>query len=268
VSKSVQDLEKLVAAVLSSSKYEQVEPEFIRSLGVRELTKRRSVKETVKAVKNKLHQVGGAYQTEQMGYQEILDEISTHSDDPEMQKSVYIKAMRRHASTRERLAFLEEFYTSIFTTLPPIRSILDVACGLNPLAYPWMPLPPGSQYLAVDIYRDLASFLQAFFQINRIPGQAWTADVIESTPQVEVDIALVLKSIPCLEQVDSKAGERLLDGLKARFLLVSFPAQSLGGREKGMPVNYSTHFQEIAAARSWEYQRFDFPSEIAFLVKK
>jgi 16S rRNA (guanine(1405)-N(7))-methyltransferase len=266
--KTDSDLEKLESAVLSSAKYQHITPEFIRSLGKRELAKRRNWKEAVKAVKNKLHQVGGAYQTDQMRYPEFLTEIQAIGCETEAFKDASFSAMRRHASTRERLPYLEEFYSSLFQELPPIHSVLDVACGLNPLARPWMPLPPDSQYFAVDVYRDLADFLQAYLQLCGIPGQAWAGDVIESPPQNEVDLALVLKSIPCLEQVDKQAGARLLDSLQARFLVVSFPVLSLGGREVGMGIHYPARFQELAAARRLDYQRFNFPGEITFLVTK
>src|SRR5215210_3565135 len=54
-------LTRLVDTVLDSSKYRGVAPDFIRSLGAQELQKRRKLKEAVKATKNKLHQVGGAF---------------------------------------------------------------------------------------------------------------------------------------------------------------------------------------------------------------
>jgi 16S rRNA (guanine(1405)-N(7))-methyltransferase len=266
--KTISDLEKLAAAVQSSSKYDQVDREFIKRLGKKELLKRRNLKEAVKAVKNKLHQVGGAYQTGQMGYQEILDDIQEAGCDTHTFLEVCLSAMRRHTSTRERLPYIKDFYASIFNELPEIHSLLDVACGLNPLARPWMRLNPSAYYLAVDIYQDLADFLNRYFNFCKIPGKAWASDVIESLPTDEVDLALLLKSIPCLEQIDSQAGEKLLDSLNSRFILISFPAHSLSGHDKGMTINYPHRFQSLAVSKSWKYQRFDFPGEIAFLIKK
>ena len=42
-----------------------------------------------------------------------------------------------------------------FTGQPKV--ILDLACGLNPLAAAWMPLAPGATYHAVDVYQDMVS---------------------------------------------------------------------------------------------------------------
>src|SRR5258708_3957999 len=51
----------LVTSVLASSKYGDISPDLISYVGRQELTKRRNAKEALKATKNKLHQVGGAY---------------------------------------------------------------------------------------------------------------------------------------------------------------------------------------------------------------
>jgi 16S rRNA (guanine(1405)-N(7))-methyltransferase len=82
------------------------------------------------------------------------------------------------------------------------------------------------------------------------------------------DLALVLKTIPCLEQVDKTAGQQILENLPARYLLVSFPGRSLGGRAKGMIENYEAHFRNLIKGKDWKLQRFEFQSELAFLIDK
>jgi 16S rRNA (guanine(1405)-N(7))-methyltransferase len=83
-----------------------------------------------------------------------------------------------------------------------------------------------------------------------------------------VQLAFALKTIPCLEQVDKQIGLRLLQQLDADYILVSYPAHSLGGRSKGMVKNYAAAFQEMVTGQSWSIQRFDFPGELAFLIHK
>ena len=63
-------------------------------------------------------------------------------------------------------------------------------------------------------------------------------------------------------------GRTLLDQLDAGYILVSYPAHSLGGRSKGMVKNYAAAFQEMVAGQPWTIQRFDFPGELAFLIHK
>ena len=54
-------LDALVQNMAASPLYRGIAPELIAAVGARELGKRRSLKEAVKATKSKLHQVAGAY---------------------------------------------------------------------------------------------------------------------------------------------------------------------------------------------------------------
>lgn len=261
------ELEKLVTAVRASAKYKTVSPNLIRTIGARELTVRRSPKEAIKATKNKLHQVAGAYlDTSRPDYATALSALQHTADLRQTCRDI----MQRHASTRERLPILDTFYSQIFAALPPIHSVLDVACGLNPLALPWLPLPPNATYLALDLYADMMAFLQAWFDMTQtetaVRGTAVVQDVVSQPPTQPVDLALILKTLPVLAQVDKTAVPRLLDSLNARHLLITFPVHSLGGRRKGMPDQYREQFAEWANGRSWNVSEFTFDTELAFLV--
>ncbi len=131
-----------------------------------------------------------------------------------------------------------------------------------------MPLAAGSRYYACDIYADMVDFLNRFFAHVGQAGEAWVCDLVESAPRQQAQVGMALKTIPCLEQLDKTVGPRLLEGLRAETLLISFPAQSLGGRSKGMLQNYEAHFRELVAGTGWAVERFEFSTELAFLVKK
>lgn len=268
-------LETLTVQVLHGAKYREIAPALVRRIGAQELAKRRSLKEAVKATKNKLHQVGGAYQPGRIDYGKGLEmlrematstSLSTGVSSPDQLRAACDQLMHAHASTRERLPILDEFYQTTLADLPPIRTVLDLACGLNPLAYPWLPLPPDVQYTAVDIYSDMLHFIQQFFAIVGINGRTEQRDIIGNPPTEPADLILLLKTLPCLEQVDRQAAANLIDALNGRFLLISYPAQSLGGRSKGMVENYTRQFEALADGRSWQVQKFEFATELAFLV--
>jgi 16S rRNA (guanine(1405)-N(7))-methyltransferase len=176
--------------------------------------------------------------------------------------------MQAHASTAERLPVLKDIFQTCLTPIAPIDSVLDLACGLNPLALPWMPLAETFSYQACDIYADMVHFVDAFLRHFSAESQAQTCDLVSGPPKTPVQIALLLKTIPCLEQVDKQIGPSLLDQIQADHLLVSFPAKSLGGRNKGMPAFYREHFYELIEDRPWQVQEFNFSTEIAFLVSK
>jgi len=156
----------------------------------------------------------------------------------------------------------------VLASLPPIRSVLDLACGLNPLTLPWMGLPDESTYTAVDIFEDLRTFLNAYFDKFHVTGQALCADLTQTLPPVQADLTLLLKTIPCLEQVDKHIGKKLLESIPAENILVSFPSRSLGGQSKGMAANYDAHFKQLISGRNWHVARTDFPNEITYLIQK
>ena len=281
----------ITSEVLASAKYRAVSPALVRDLAARELAAGRSRKEAVKAVKNKLHQVAGAYFEAKPDYAGWLAELTaagqtttdhrpTTNDQgasvgpwslvlgPSSFEAACKKIMARHASTRERLPILGRFYAEALADVPPPRVVLDLACGLNPLTVPWMPLAPGAEYVACDLYADLAAFLSGFFALAGVRGRAEVCDLLRGAPPVQADLALALKLLPVLEQVDRAAPLRLLQGIRAPRVLVSFPAQSLGGRGKGMAQSYERRFRELVAGQGWEITMFAFPSELAFLVTK
>lgn len=260
------EVEQLVNSVLASSKYSQIAPELVRSIGASEILKRRNLKEAIKATKNKLHQIGGAYQAERMAYTDWLQTLRRAEDGAAL-RSACSEIMAHHASTRERLPILAEFYSTLLADLAPMRSVLDLACGLNPLAIPWMPLAADARYFACDIYADQVKFLHAALPLLGVGGEAAVCDLLQGCPTQVADVALLLKTIPCLEQVDKTIGRRLLAEIQAPVLIVSFPAHSLGGRSKGMAATYERHFAELVAGQSWQIERFAFAGELIFRLR-
>jgi len=268
--KSEDELAQLVAAIRGTPKYRHVAPDFARAIAEQELAKGRGWKEALKAAKRKLHQVAGAYLDAGVHYDAWLQELRAARLDGEAAlRAACSQVMKRHASTRERLPFLDDFYAPLLAGLPPLHTVLDVGCGLHPLALPWMGLPAGVEYLAIDVYEDLAAFLDGFFALLPLRGRAAAGDALRGLGAHHADLAFLLKTVPCLEQVEKTAGRRLLGAIPAAVLLVSFPAQSLAGRRgRGMEVNYAAHFQDLVAGSGWTVERFDFPAELVFRVRK
>lgn len=263
-------LDDLVEAVRSAAKYRAIQPELVRRIGAQELGKGRSFKDALKETRSKLHQVGGAYQETPPDYARLsrdLEALPASLGDAQALRFCR-EALRFHASTRERLPVIAEFYDRIAERIGPLRSMLDLACGLNPLALPWMKLDAGARYLACDIYTDLAGFLNEFFRHMRVEGQAEVCDLTAAVPTTSVQVVLLLKTLPCLEQLDKTIGPRLLDAIQAEHVIVSFPARSLGGRSKGMLQNYSRHFEELLAGRSWHAQSWEVGSELVYWLAR
>jgi len=265
-----EQIDQLVEAVLKSSKYRNVCEDLIRNIGMRELSKRRNLKVAIKATKNKLHQIGGAYFLKKPNYDVWLKKLqeTKRLGDKDLFRKTCAKIMSYHYSTRERLNFLSEFYSRIFSLLPPVHSIMDVACGFHPLSIPWMPISDNVKYYAYDIYKDMMDFLDKFMLINNVQGCTEVRDVVQHPPEVKADLAFVLNTIPCLEQIQKSAGLKILESINSKFLAVSFPVKTLGGKEKNMRKHYEAAFNKLTEEKDWDIQRLEFKSELVFLITK
>ncbi|HEY7126155.1 MAG TPA: hypothetical protein VH540_19585 [Ktedonobacterales bacterium] len=263
-------VEQIVQAVLTSPRYRHLHEGATRTIARQEIGKHRTLAEAIKATKSKLHQVSGAYLDRGAHYADWLEALraATATGGQERIWAECASIMRAHASTRERLPILEAFYRETLGRLGPIKSVLDLGCGLNPLALPWMPLDTDTRYYACDLDGQLVAFVNDALGVLGRPGQATVCNLLGGAPQQQVDVALALKLLPCLEQLDKTVSLRLLESVQARQIIVSFPVQSLGGRSKGMRANYAARFQELIAQIAWEVQPLTFQSELVFVVKK
>ena len=113
-------LDYLLAKIQASSKYQHVSPDLIRRIGQRELTVRGRSKEAIKATKNKLHQIGGAYFPGTIDYPRALSRLETATDLAEL-RQICRELMPLHTSTQERLLFIDQFYSTIFASFLNLR---------------------------------------------------------------------------------------------------------------------------------------------------
>lgn len=259
-------IERIVLNLKKSPKYMSINEDFVRFVATEQLHRRKDLKEAIKFTRSKLHQVGAVYFDRRFEYQNWISDLSAAPK--EDRKSLCLKIMSSHTSTRERLPFIEQFYQKIFEQLPQPETVLDIACGLNPLAIEWMNLGANVKYYAFDIYDDLAVFLNGYFRVQGVAGEAISQNVVLHPPTQRADVALMLKAIPCLEQVHKNAGAILLDSVPSNNLVISFPIKSLTGKNKGMLGNYNEYFQSLVEEKNWSISEIIFPTELIYIVRK
>jgi 16S rRNA (guanine(1405)-N(7))-methyltransferase len=263
-------VEDVIRQATSSEAYNDIHPDVIRRIAESEARKGYKSRELIKAIRSKLHQVGGAYLPDVINAQRFASEladISINSAAPGLM-AFCRKKMESHASTKERLPYIERFFHETLSDLPPVKAILDIACGLTPLSIPWMPITPQVRYIAVDMYASLTHALSIFFKHNQIDGEAVCGDVISHPLDFSVDVALILKTMPCLEQQQKGAGAEVMGRIRANHILVSYPLRSLGGNRKGMGATYEADFNELAESHNWQVKRFEFPNELVFRIDR
>lgn len=261
-------IDKLVEAVTANSVYKTMDHLLIRRIVEEALPRYKKPGEVIKSARKKLHQVGSAYLNKNYNYaqwSERLTSLPKEITHPDI-RQFCLDVMPFHASTSERLPILEQFYSTALAPIGKIHSILDLACGLNPLAIPWMNLEDGARYEACDIFTDLIAFVADFFSHFSLNARAYVKDLHQVDRLPHFQLVLLLKTIPCLEQVDKEIGKKILTAINADHVLVSFPVKSLGGAEKGMKKNYADHFLQIVDQERWDVARFEFSTELAFLL--
>lgn len=244
-------MDDLVAQVAASRKYRRLDPALVRRIAAEEIGKSG---DRIKTARSRLHQAVCAYQVGEPRYEQWLAALRAGGG----VKRACLEAMRGHASTRERIPILDRFYAAVMPA--GTSSVVDVGCGLNPLAIPWMPLAGGARYHAYDVDRDLIAFLNEAFPLLGVDGRAELLDVDAQPERVEAgaDVALVLKLLPLLDD----EGAQLLPALAAKRLVVSFPTRTIGGGRKGFGKGYQARFGERLGGRQVE-----LPGELAFVIE-
>jgi 16S rRNA (guanine(1405)-N(7))-methyltransferase len=266
----VSDLDSVVSMVAATKKYRGLCEDTIRRVAQRELAGGQgiSIKAWAKATKRRLHQIYGAFE-EDVDYAAAYVRLeSAYRAGPERE---YLEACRHalalHQSTRERLGLLDRFYPALWEITGQPESILDLGCGLNPLSIPWMQLRPECRYIALDIDRERVGFLNRYLAMVGMEPLARCEDIVAPSPDDRADVALLLKTSPTLERQEPGATGRLVERLRASWVVVSFAVRSLSGRDKGMAVTYERQFLEQAQGWGRPIARLGFETELVFVVE-
>jgi 16S rRNA (guanine(1405)-N(7))-methyltransferase len=262
---------EIVERVRRSARYRDVDPALLDRLVTEELPRARSVDDAVKRVKRRLHQAVGAYRGAADADRALAPIRAAWSGDmsDEAFRAACRGALARHASTAERLPHVELFYPPIWKlTGGPPRTLLDLGCGLGPLALPWMGLGPDATYRACDADRRSLAVGEAFLTLVGQPAAVEARDIVAAGPPPgRADVALLLKLVPLLDRQDQTAAARCLAALDAAHAVVSFPARSLGGRPRGMGSTYRRRLDDLVAELGiGEVREASVPNELVFVL--
>ena len=257
---------EIVERVLRSPRYRDVDRSLLARLADEELPRARNADDAVKRVKRRLHQAVGAFRgaarTDAMAASWSGDRGALAF------RAACAEALRSHASTRERLESLDAFYAGIWSVTGIPSRVLDLGCGLNPLALPWMGLTPDATYVAYDVDRRPLAAVASFLELVGQPHRVEVRDVVGSPPTDQADLALLLKLVTTVDRQDPAAAARLLRGLRVRHAVVSFPRHSLGGRSKGMERAYRARLDRLVeeAGRVSAVTEASVPGELVFVL--
>lgn len=258
-------VEKILEKVKLSSKYRGINEKTILEIINIELPKHKNEKSLVKAVKNKLHQIYGAFLNRQ-DVEKVKDLLSKLKEGEKGIEKIVNEILKLHQSTRERIGIYEDIYKEIFKITGKPNSILDLACGLNPFSIPFMNIEGPILYHAYDIDSTLIETINEFLSILGYQRLAKRKDVLFEDIEDQADICFIFKFLPIAEQVKKGLSIELLYKLSCRFIIVSFPLKSISGREKGMLKNYSRIFEPVLKERHRILERFILGNEMFYVL--
>lgn len=253
---------EIVDRVRASPRYRTVDRALIGRLAAEELPKARSVDDAVKRVKRRLHQAVGAFRTGRRS-----SAVGWPAHDQAALRESCLAAMRQHASTRERAPHLETFYAPIWEVTGRPGTILDLACGLNPLALPWMGIGDAT-YHATDVDSATLEVVGGFLEATGQPHTVGVRDLVSDLPTTAADVALLLKLVTTLDRQDPHAANRLLRAIRVDHAVVSFAARSLGGRG-GHERTYRDRLERLVdeAGRVGKVAEASVPGELVFVLE-
>ena len=256
---------EIIQKISQSKKYKALYEKTIERV-VRDCLTRYPEKEAEKRAKNLLHQIWGAYFPSRPHFQKLLADFKQEIENGKNVKEAVRPLLQSQSSIKERLPILDDFYRKIFSVTGVPDSIIDHACGFNPLTYFW--LPQGIKYFGFDIDKNQAEFLKSVFKILNIDRVKIDLGDILTDKFPQADIVFLLKLLPLLEHQQKGSSLEVLKKQRCKYLVVSFPTKTVSGKEKGMIDFYSKQFQDLIRNELWQTEKILFPTELIFIVKK
>ena len=257
---------EIIQQIKSSHKYRSICDETIQRITRSKIGQYQSDKATIKSIKTKLHQITQAFVSENsiLKANHFLDELNSKNLNPTVKAILTL-----HASSKERLDFAEQLYADIFSKVGSHhQTVLDIACGFNPFLLPTLHLPI-KRLIATDINASSVNLLNRYFQLINFSGHATSSDILETIPNQPVDLCLLFKILPLLEQQQKGFSKTLINNLPAQHFAITFPTKTLSGKNIGMPHFYRTFITNTLPSSQYDYLlEKSYPNELLFIIKK
>lgn len=264
------DIPAITAEILASPKYRglSIPPQTVWDLVAQEWPRHARRADALQAVRRKLHNIIAPYlgDPDYAGAHSALD-AAFASGLPELVQAECLRLLAAHASTRERIPLLDTFYPRLWAVTGQPRTVLDLACALHPFGLPWMGLPADVRYHAYDLHQPRLDCINHFFSLQNLPPLAEQRDILLSPPEVEADVAVFFKEAHRFEQRRKGCTRGFLQALRARWVLVSLPSESLTGR-RSLAEQMRQLVYTALQGLDWPVSEVNFPGEIVFCIRK
>lgn len=260
----------LIEDILTSRKYRKlnIPQETARDIYFIAIASGQNPKEAEKTLRQKLHNIIAPYLGEPdfaKAYAELETAFLTR--DAKEIKKVCGDLLSSHASSRERLELLNEFYPHLFGLTGKPGSIFDLASGLNPFSLPWMDLKKDVEYFAYDLNEPRIKLINRFFELSGMKPLAFHQDILIHPPEGKADLAFLFKEAHRMEQRQRGCTRRLIEATRVDWFLLSLPTSSLNGKYD-LIERQRRLVGAIVAGTSWSITEVLFINEIVFCINK
>lgn len=226
--------------------------------------KSRECKELIKKVRAQLREIYGVFILKDYHkIEKYIAELKTGN-----KEGIIKKILQAHQSTKERLPYYPQVYKRIFSVTGRPERILDLGCGLNPVAYPYLGCRPF--YIASDLSEKDCALLNEFFIVMKIKAIAFPYNLLhfKKTSYLEhlnADVCFLFKVIDPVESQSRDFTEYLVKNLPCKHLVVSFSTKSIGGRKSIRPEKRAW-FEKIL--KNFSYKSFEIPNEKFYIIRR
>lgn len=206
----------------------------------------------VREIRARLRKLSGQYQ------------LSTKRDNSDLSSEELARLLKTHSSTSERLDFYVALKKIIQET--KAKSILDLGCGLNPLAL----ADKKTKYFASDIKEDELEIIKNYFKKNKISGETFVYDLRNIDSNLpKADLCIMFKVIDVVDPASKTRGkltESIITRVPCKNILVSFATRKLSGKKMNFPERF--WFEKILQKLGCSFNKFSSDNEIFYLIKK
>lgn len=179
-----------------------------------------------------------------------------------------------HRSTKERLDNYLEFYEVLFKYTCVPKSILDLACGLNPASIPLFKYK--LDYFASDISEQDVYFLNALFadfKKKKLISQksiAFRADLSDENDlsklcAYQTDWCLLLKALDPVEESNQNITYKIIPAIESRWIIATFPTVTASNQPMRNPRR--NWFEKVLKRLNKEYTTIQIGNELCYIIK-
>lgn len=206
-----------------------------------------------KEIRNTLRKYTGRFKASDKKRFDLLDEGRIN------------ELLKTHSSTKERLKDYSKLISLIKKINP--KSILDIGCGLNPIAI--ASKFPETHYHALDIKEQELKLVEHYFAKHNLNGDVHLADIRKVKKFPKTDLCLILKTLDIIDANSNshKNATEIIKKLKktSRNIIVSFSTRTLSG--KPMSNVRRLWFERLCASQKLSFKTLTTTNEIFYVIK-